>query len=130
MIEHQRTIIAETKNGYRVLETSHPPTYYFPPEDVRAEWLVPVTARTFCEWKGITAYYDLQWEHGNIASVAWSYPSPNAQYRVSEDYIPFYPSNFDTCQIGDETVTAQPGDFYGGWITDGIIGPFKGGLGI
>ncbi|MCS7289004.1 MAG: DUF427 domain-containing protein, partial [Roseiflexus sp.] len=29
--------IADTRRALRVLETSHPPTYYIPPEDVRME---------------------------------------------------------------------------------------------
>ena len=45
------------------------------------------------------------------------------------DHLSFYPSRVDACLIGEEQVKAQEGDFYGGWITAGLVGPFKGGPG-
>jgi hypothetical protein len=45
------------------------------------------------------------------------------------DYLAFYPSRVDACFVDDERVRPQTGDFYGGWITSNIIGPFKGGPG-
>tara|TARA_R110002049_G_scaffold2750_2_gene21507 strand:- start:312933 stop:313055 length:123 start_codon:yes stop_codon:yes gene_type:complete len=35
----------------------------------------------------------------------------------------------DACYIDGELVIAQPGDFYGGWITNDVVGPFKGAAG-
>ena len=35
----------------------------------------------------------------------------------------------DACYVNDEKVQAQESDFYGGWITSRVIGPFKGGAG-
>ena len=32
----------------------------------------------------------------------------------------------DRCTVDGEEVVPQPGGFYGGWITDEIVGPFKG----
>ena len=40
----------------RVLETSHPPVYYIPPEDIRMEHLEPAGGASFCEWKGAARY--------------------------------------------------------------------------
>ncbi len=46
-------VIAETERAKRILETSHPPVYYIPPEDVKLEQYFSSTQRTtFCEWKG------------------------------------------------------------------------------
>jgi hypothetical protein len=30
------------------------------------------------------------------------------------------------CFVDGERVLPQPGDFYGGWVTHEIVGPFKG----
>jgi uncharacterized protein (DUF427 family) len=118
--------IAETTRGKRVLETSHPPTYYIPPEDVQQKYLLPESRITYCEWKGRAAYYTVQVGERRVANVAWCYPSPVAQYASLKDYLTFYPALMDGCYIDDELVQPQPGDFYGGWVTSDVVGPFKG----
>ncbi|MFN7210974.1 MAG: DUF427 domain-containing protein [Aggregatilineales bacterium] len=120
------TLIAETRNGLRVLETSHPPTYYFPPEDVQRQYLQPIERRTFCEYKGAAAYYSVVVGEKRAVAAAWCYPAPNPAYAALKDYIAFYASRMDACYVNDELVQAQEGDFYGGWITRDIVGPFKG----
>ena len=122
--------IAQTTSAYRVLETSHPPVYYIPPSDIRTEYLQPVTSgRSFCEWKGIAGYYNLQIENRTVANVAWHYPQPTESFEQIKDYLAFYPSKMDACYVDGELVKAQAGDFYGGWITSDIVGPFKGETG-
>lgn len=121
--------IADTTRAYRVLETSHPPTYYLPPEDVQMIVLKPESTATFCEWKGQASYYSLQIGQRFIRNVAWAYLAPTAPFSALAGYIAFYPSRVDACFIDEEQVVAQPGDFYGGWITSEIEGPFKGGPG-
>ena len=122
-------IIAETKRAFRVLETSHPPVYYFPPEDVRTEFLTKAAGESFCEWKGRAGYYDLQVGEKSVANAAWFYANPAASFAKIKNHIAFYPSKMDACYINDELVKTQEGDFYGGWITSDIVGPFKGGAG-
>jgi len=122
-------LIVDTKATFRVLETSHPPTYYIPPEDIRLEFLQKTNKRTICEYKGIADYYDLKVDDRVSKNAAWSYPGPTPEYEPLKDYISFYPSRVDGCYIDGERERAQEGDFYGGWITDNIIGPFKGALG-
>lgn len=122
--------IAETTRGYRVLETSHPPTYYFPPDDVDASALGPSRARaSMCEWKGAARYFDLKLEGRRVEGIAWCYPQPTSRFEPIRDYLCFYPSKVDEAFVGDERVQAQAGDFYGGWITSWVVGPFKGGPG-
>lgn len=122
--------IASTNCGFRVLETSHPPVYYFPPEDVQMIFLERARGgETFCEFKGEASYWDLQVQDRRVSRVAWSYSHPNQAFIAIRDYLAFYPSKVDECYIGDEKVQAQEGDFYGGWITSKIVGPFKGGPG-
>lgn len=121
--------IASTQRGQRVLETSHPPVYYFPPADIQMQYLQPTQRRSFCEWKGRAIYYNIVIEGLAITNAAWSYPEPTPTFAPIQDYIAFYPSLMDACYVDGELVTAQPGDFYGGWITKDIVGPFKGSPG-
>jgi uncharacterized protein (DUF427 family) len=122
-------IIADTKRAKRVLETSHPPTYYIPPEDIKMEYLTGTSHTTWCEWKGKSRYYNLKVGDRQEPEVAWSYPTPTSSFATLKDYVAFYPGRMDDCFVDGEKVQAQAGDFYGGWITSDIVGPFKGGTG-
>lgn len=122
-------IIAETSAGFRVLETSHPPVYYFAPSDVRTEILTLMPGKSWCEYKGTANYWSLAFNDRHSQNAAWSYPSPTPPFRDIAGYFAFYPSRVDECWVGDERVKAQEGDFYGGWITSRVVGPFKGGSG-
>lgn len=119
--------VADTTGGWRVLETSHPPVYYLPPADVRLDLLRPAPGRSFCEFKGWARYWTIEVEGRLAEAAAWSYPTPATPYAALADHLAFYASRVDGCFVGDERVTAQAGDFYGGWITARIVGPFKGG---
>ena len=129
-VEFNGETIADTTCAYRLLETSHPPTYYIPRVDVRAEFLkATASRRSFCEFKGEACYWDLQVGTRTSRDAAWSYASPNQRYSPIRDYLAFYPSRVDACFVGEERVQPQQGDFYGGWITENVVGPFKGGSG-
>jgi uncharacterized protein (DUF427 family) len=121
--------LAYTSRAKRVLETSHPPVYYVPPQDVRMEHLRPSGAASFCEWKGQAQYYDISIEGRTEERAAWHYGDPAPPFGDIRDYVAFYPSKMDVCWVDGERVEAQPGDFYGGWITPDVVGPFKGGPG-
>lgn len=122
-------VIAETRRAKRVLETSHPPVYYIPLEDVRQEFLSRTPRQTVCEWKGAASYYTLTVGDKSLPNVAWYYPDPTPAFAGLKNYVAFYPGKMDACYVNDEKIQAQPGDFYGGWITKDIVGPFKGGAG-
>ena len=121
--------LAYTTRAKRVLEASHPPVYYIPPEDIRMEHLALADGTSFCEWKGAARYYDVTVDGKTEARAAWFYPNPVPAYRSLKDHVAFYPSRMDACWVGGEKVEAQEGDFYGGWITANIVGPFKGAPG-
>ena len=121
--------IADTHQAKRVLETSHPPVYYIPPCDILIEHLVLMPHSSWCEWKGRAAYYTVLAGEKQEQNAAWYYPAPTAEFADLKDYVAFYPHLMDACYVDGEKVQAQPGDFYGGWITSDIIGPFKGGVG-
>ena len=126
---HENEVLADTNQGYRVLETSHPPVYYFPPDAVRMDWLRERrTNPSFCEWKGNAVYWDLDRPGARLPMIAWSYPDPTSDFKAIRDYLAFYCAPF-ACYVGDERATPQPGEFYGGWVTQNIVGPFKGAPG-
>ena len=121
--------IADTTRALRVLETSHPPTYYIPRADIDESALQPTRGSSFCEFKGRASYFDVVAGETRAPGAAWIYPAPTAPYRDLSDAVAFYPGLMDACYVGDETVQAQPGSYYGGWITSNLEGPFKGGAG-
>ncbi|NIO04752.1 MAG: DUF427 domain-containing protein [Proteobacteria bacterium] len=121
--------IADTQRALRVLETSHPPVYYIPPQDVRREFLVPSGHKTFCEFKGIAHYWTARVKDQEAVNGAWAYPSPSAGYGILRDHFAFYVHLMGACYVGNERAEPQPGGFYGGWMTSDIVGPFKGGRG-
>ena len=121
--------IADSHNTYRVLETSHPPVYYIPPEDIQLKYLQSTPQSSFCEWKGYANYYNVTVGDKQAINAAWYYSQPNVPFAPIKNYVAFYPSKMDACYINGELVQAQLGDFYGGWITKDIVGPFKGGEG-
>jgi uncharacterized protein (DUF427 family) len=122
-------LIADSSRTLRVLETSHPPTYYIPKEDINQERLRGHPKRTLCEFKGQAKYYTLESEGKSAEAAAWEYPEPPERYRELTGHIAFYAGAVDECYVDDEQVDAQAGSFYGGWITSDIEGPFKGGPG-
>jgi len=126
VIVHRGVTIADTTRAIRTLETSHPPTYYLPPDDVLMAALQPAAGSSFCEWKGHARYFDVVVDGQRIERAAWSYPAPTEAFAGLRDHLAFYAAPFDGCFVGGEAVTPQPGGFYGGWITADLAGPFKG----
>jgi uncharacterized protein (DUF427 family) len=118
--------IADTTSGFRVLETSHPPVYYIPAGDVTPGVLTENARTSYCEFKGTATYLDLTIGDRTIRDVAWTYRNPSARFAEIRDCVAFYASRVDECYVDDERVLAQAGDFYGGWITRDVVGPFKG----
>ena len=123
------TIIAETRQSKRVLETSHPPAYYIPREDIKLEYLVETSRQTWCEWKGWCIYYDVIVGNKRASLAAWRYFKPSANFLQIQESYAFYASLMDACYVDDMEVQPQSGNLYGGWITSNIVGPFKGGRG-
>lgn len=121
------TVVAESRGATRVLETSHAPVYYLPREDVRVDLLEAIGRRTWCEFKGEAAYADLVVGDRRASAACWWYPTPTARFAGIAGWIAFYPARVDRITVDGETVRSVGGDFYGGWITSRVAGPFKGG---
>ena len=119
-------VIADTRRAMRVLETSHPPVYYIPPEDISLEFLERTARTSWCEWKGRAGYYTITVDGTQAANAAWCYPDPREAFSAIRNYVAFYPQKVEACYVDREKVLPQPGGFYGGWITGDIVGPFKG----
>ena len=118
--------VAETDRAIKVMETSHPPTYYIPPADISPGVLTPSERTSFCEYKGRAVYHHVTAGGVERRDAAWSYPEPSGGYTELAGYIAFYPGMMDECTVDGEAVVPQPGGFYGGWITSDVVGPFKG----
>ena len=122
--------VARTSRALRVLETSHPPTYYVPVEDFLPGALVPARGGgSFCEWKGAAAYFDVVGGDSVAPRAAWHYPEPSGAYASLRGHVAVYPGAVERCSVDGETVRPQPGGFYGGWVTSRVVGPFKGAPG-
>lgn len=119
------SVLAETTRARRILETASPPTFYIPPADARFELLERAPGASRCEWKGTASYWRLAAAGPGAEPVAWSYPEPFDDFVEIRDHLAFYPGRI-VCTVGGERVRTQPGGFYGGWITDEVVGPFKG----
>lgn len=131
------TVLAETDQAYRILETSHPPTYYLPPDSIKLP-LISSSKHTFCEWKGSASYHSIKPPGASrpIENRIWSYENPVPKYSPLKDHLCFYASTGQSrealggewnCFVDGEKVAAQDGDFYGGWKTKNIKGKMKGG---
>ncbi len=121
--------VVSTDAALRVLETSHPPTYYLPESDFAPGSLRPAGGGSFCEWKGQAAYYDVV-AGGVVAERAgWTYPAPTPPYEALAGHVAVYAAAMDRCTVDGEVARPQPGGFYGGWVTSKVVGPFKGAPG-
>jgi uncharacterized protein (DUF427 family) len=121
--------IARTGAAWRILETTHPPTYYLPATCFLPGALLPSRRTSFCEWKGVAHYLSVTGGGRLEEDAAWTYPDPQPAYAALQDHVAVYAGRMEACFVGDERVVPQPGGFYGGWITSAVIGPFKGAPG-
>lgn len=126
VIELRGTIVADTSASVRTLETSHPPSYYIPPDAIAPDVLRRASRSSFCEWKGSALYWDVVIGDLVLPRAGWSYPDPSPAFAMLRDHVAFYAGPFERCSVDGETVVPQSGGFYGGWITGDLAGPFKG----
>ena len=126
VVEFGGHTVADSTRAVRVCETSHPPVFYVPREDVLPGALVRAAGGSWCEWKGQATYWDLVVDGRRARQAAWSYESPTPGYEHLRGAVAFYPGRVEHAFVDGERVRAQPGEFYGGWITDEVVGPFKG----
>jgi uncharacterized protein (DUF427 family) len=129
VVIHGGVVIADSRRATRVLETSQPPAFYIPREDVAMEHLYRTKARSFCEWKGAATYWAVQVGDEVVPDAAWSYEQPTGAFTAIAHHLAFYPQKLHHCSVDGERARPNPGGFYGGWITSKVVGPFKGAAG-
>jgi uncharacterized protein (DUF427 family) len=128
-VVHGGATIVDAPHAIRVLETSQAPAYYVDSDHVDHDHLVASAHRTGCEWKGLAAYADVSAGGPVARNACWTYPEPTPRFEPIRDHWAFYAQSMDECWVDDERVDPNDGDFYGGWITANVTGPFKGGRG-
>ncbi len=125
IVKLDELIVSESTKAKRILETASPPTIYIPPSDINFDLVKKTNGSSRCEWKGTADYWDVITSSKHLQKVGWSYPEPFEDFNEIAGYLSFYPAHLE-CYIDGERVRPQPGGFYGGWITDEIVGPVKG----
>jgi uncharacterized protein (DUF427 family) len=119
-------VVARSSRALRVLETAGPPTVYLPPGDVASAHLLPSRHKTYCEWKGTASYFHVACGDRVARRAAWTYRRPKRGFEAITEFVSFYPGRVDACYLDDELVRPHPGRYYGGWVTNDIVGPVKG----
>jgi uncharacterized protein (DUF427 family) len=123
-------VLLESKRGVQICETSHPPTWYFPKEDINMGLLRRIGGSTLCEFKGTATYFDIAANAKDapvLAQAAWTYDRSDT--TAIEGRVAFYLRPPLVAYVDGERAQPQEGDFYGGWISADVVGPFKGGPG-
>ena len=80
-IEFNGQVIVDTRRAVRVLETSHPPVYYIPPEEIADGVLSRAAGASFCEWKGGAIYWTVTVGERSAEAAAWSYPGSRTTFE-------------------------------------------------
>ncbi len=119
--------IARAAHSIKVCETSHPPSFYVPADSIVDGSLSVTFGSSHCEWKGAAEYVAIvsDADGGRGEPVGWRYPSPYPEFAEYAGWVSFYPGRVE-CRVAGELARPQAGGFYGGWITDDVVGPFKG----
>ena len=126
VVEVDGLVVVDTTRAVRVCETSHPPVYYVPRGDIADGALERAQGGSWCEWKGAATYWDLVVGTRRVAQAGWSYENPTPGFEHLAGAVAFYPGKVDRALVDGEPARPQAGGFYGGWITDEVVGPFKG----
>ncbi|SCZ90637.1 BZ3500_MvSof-1268-A1-R1_Chr1-3g02117 [Microbotryum saponariae] len=104
--EGQESVLADTMSGYRVLETSHPPTYYIPPKDVNTEWLTKSPRSSFCE----VSLYPPSWAEGLVfynhhAELHFRLLPPDRKWKGQATYYNLQPTTSSRPLVKDRIWT-------------------------
>jgi uncharacterized protein (DUF427 family) len=104
--------VADSSRAMLLHESGHQPIYYFPPEDVRAEFLESSDRHTHCPKKGEASYYTIRVGDQALDAGAWYYPDPLPDAPPIKDLIAFYFNRMDHWLEEDEEVRVHPRDPY------------------
>ena len=97
-------VVADTKSPLVLYESGFAPRWYVPRGDVVAETLTLVEQQTFCPYKGIASYYDID----GTRQAAWSYRAPIDDMAAIGDLVSFEPDRVEVTLDG-ERLALEPG---------------------
>jgi uncharacterized protein (DUF427 family) len=97
-------VVADTTSPLVLYESGFAPRWYVPREDVVAEALTRVDQQTFCPYKGIASYYDID----GVRNAAWSYRAPIDGMAAIGEMVSFEPDRVEVTLDG-ERLEAEPG---------------------
>jgi uncharacterized protein (DUF427 family) len=97
-------VIADTTAPLVLYESGFAARWYVPRADVAADALTAAEAQTFCPYKGIASYYDID----GVQNAAWSYRSPLDEMAAIGDLVSFEPDRVEVTLDG-ERLELQPG---------------------
>jgi uncharacterized protein (DUF427 family) len=114
--------LASSRTSVRVLETAGAPTFYLPRHHVEMQILLENDTQSLCEWKGSARSFNVV---DGPRDAAWSYIETFPEYAELAGWMAFYPGRVE-CYVDGERARPQAGGYYGGWVTNEIVGPVKG----
>jgi uncharacterized protein (DUF427 family) len=88
-------VIAESARASVLHETGLPPRWYFPPTDVRMDFLEPTDHVTQCPYKGQAEYWSVRTGERFEENVAWCYRTPLRESERIAGLIAFYDDRVD-----------------------------------
>jgi uncharacterized protein (DUF427 family) len=95
-VELDGELLAESRRPLVLFETTLPPRYYLPREDVVAE-LVPTPTVSVCPYKGIAEWFSV----GSARDLAWSYPDPIPENPRIAGLVCFFNEKVDLLVDGE-----------------------------
>jgi uncharacterized protein (DUF427 family) len=104
-------VLADSRRAVLLLETSLPPRWYLPREDVRMDLLEPSDHHTVCAYKGRASYWSLT-GHDRGRNLAWSYPSPLHDALPVKDLVCFWVERTELALDG--VVVPRPASLFKG----------------
>jgi uncharacterized protein (DUF427 family) len=88
-------VIADTRRAKILFETSLPPRYYMPAEDVRTDLPVPSARRSRCAYKGSASYWSVRVGGRVVEDLVWAYPEPQHDAAPVRDLLCFFNERVD-----------------------------------
>ncbi|MGI9183781.1 MAG: DUF427 domain-containing protein [Solirubrobacteraceae bacterium] len=105
-------VIADSRRALLLHESGQQPIYYFPPEDVRDEFLEPSDRHTHCPKKGDASYYTITAGDETVDAGAWYYPEPGPGAPPIRGLIAFYFNRMGRWLEEGEEIFGHPRDPY------------------
>jgi uncharacterized protein (DUF427 family) len=104
VVRHGDRVVADTSRPLALYESGFAPRWYVPRDDVDDAALTPATGQTFCPYKGVCGYFDIQ----HTGRAAWSYQDPYPEVRRIAGLVSFEPDKVEV-SLNDARLRLEPG---------------------